>query len=776
MNDDFIKFTSTICGDSLPTFQTYDDDKSRKLHTLSSIRHGVTEEILAHLKELNTKGAGISLMVNEGDGKGRSNRNVVRIRVAVLDLDGSSLEAVLAAGLTPHIVVESSPGRYHVYWLVSDCTLEQYKDLQKRIAKRFVGDEDVNDLCRAMRIPGTFHNKKKPFLSRIIEIHDDLPSYTVEKIVTGLVLPEWEEDLPVAKKPTATVAVNSSANIAKVVEALSYIDMRNLDYKVWRDVGFAVHHEFGVDGFNIFNEWSKLDIAGYNEKSTSSFWESIPGETTTPIKIGYIFKLAKDSGWAPIAKYVDEMNQQYFVAFDAGRTSVFCETIHPIFKVRALQSMSFSDFRNLFCNQYVEDTKGDKEKLKPLGHAWIDHGARRQYKGITMAPQRDVPGFFNLWQGFAVEPAQGSWQLFKDHILNVICSGDQKLYKYVLGWMAYLIQNPGLPGQVALVLKGGRGTGKGVFAIYMKDLVGQHGRQVSQSKHVTGEFNAHLEDCILLFADEAFFAGDRQAENVLKTLITEETLSIVQKGKDLKTVPNMLHIIMASNNDWVVPAGTDERRYCVLEVSDQRKQDEDYFRAIETEKKSGGLEAMLFDLLAYDLSDFRIRSVPQTNALLEQKLQSLDQITTWWYSRLEDGSLLTDYSYWGPVPTQLLYDDFIKSAIKSGGSYRPTDTTFGMKMTSLLPTKDFSKKKLKRTLPARGAEYVTDKRISHYLMPDLNTCRKHFEILIGDSIQWCELGDDEVSSPNPISLLLNVKERTKNSSPFIFDKVDQDAA
>ena len=776
MNEDFHRFIGTICGDSLPTFQTYDDNKKRKLPALSSIWHSVTEEILAHLKKLNEQGAGISLMVNEGDGKGRSNRNVVRIRVVVLDLDGSSLEAVLAAGLTPHIIVESSPGRYHVYWLVSDCTLEQFKDLQKRIAQRFGGDKDIHDLCRAMRIPGTFHNKKEPFLCHIVEIHDDLQSYTVEEIVTGLGLPEWVEEQPAATKPAAKTGVKNSASIARIVEALSYIDPQPMEYADWCKVGFALHDELGVDGLSILNEWSKRDPLRHTDISTTTFWDGISGKTKTPVKIGYIFKLAKNSGWSPVAKYMDEMNLQYFVAFDAGRTSVFCETVHPIFKVRALQSMSFSDFRNLFCNQYVEDTKGDKEKLKPLGHAWIDHGARRQYKGITMAPQRDVPGFFNLWQGFAVEPVQGSWQLFKDHILNVICSGDQKLYKYVLGWMAYLIQNPGLPGQVALVLKGGRGTGKGVFAIYMKDLVGQHGRQVSQSKHVAGEFNAHLEDCILLFADEAFFAGDKQAENVLKTLITEETLSIVQKGKDLKTVPNMLHIIMASNNDWVVPAGTDERRYCVLEVSDERKRDEDYFAAIEAEKKSGGLEAMLFDLLAYDLSDFRIRTVPQTNALLEQKLQSLDQITTWWYSRLEDGSLLTDFTYWGPVPTQILYDDFIKSAIKCGGSYRPTDTEFGMKLKGLLPKKDFNKKPLKRTLPARGTEFVSDKRIMHYLMPDINACRKHFEGIIGASIQWCETCDDDVSSPNPIPLFAVGKAQTKNSSPFCFDEEDQDAA
>jgi len=32
---------------------------------------------------------------------------------------------------------------------------------------------------------------------------------------------------------------------------------------------------------------------------------------------------------------------------------------------------------------------------------------------------------------------------------------------------------------------------------------------------LVGNFNAHLIDCVLLFADEAFWAGDKQGENTL---------------------------------------------------------------------------------------------------------------------------------------------------------------------------------------------------------------------------------------------------------------------
>ncbi len=117
-------------------------------------------------------------MVNEGNGKGRSNGNVVKVRALFVDLDGAPLEPVLASEFVPHMIIESSPGRYHVYWLVCDCPLERFKSVQLRIALRFYGDKGVNDLCRVMRLPGFVHNKdlNKPFTSRLQNVQDIFPT------------------------------------------------------------------------------------------------------------------------------------------------------------------------------------------------------------------------------------------------------------------------------------------------------------------------------------------------------------------------------------------------------------------------------------------------------------------------------------------------------------------------------------------------------------------------------------------------------------------------
>ena len=105
-----------------------------------------------------------------------------------MDLDGSPIQPILdlAEDLQPHIIIESSPNRWHAYWLVNNCSLEQFKPLQQALAAKFNGDKAVNDLPRVMRLAGFSHNKGEPFITRINTMQDDLYPYSVNKLIVGL--------------------------------------------------------------------------------------------------------------------------------------------------------------------------------------------------------------------------------------------------------------------------------------------------------------------------------------------------------------------------------------------------------------------------------------------------------------------------------------------------------------------------------------------------------------------------------------------------------------
>ena len=53
--------------------------------------------------------------------------------------------------------------------------------------------------------------------------------------------------------------------------------------------------------------------------------------------------------------------------------------------------------------------------------------------------------------------------------------------------------------------------------------------QIFNPAQLVGRFNEHLRDCVLLFGDEAFYAGDKQHESVLKGLIAEPFLQMEGK-------------------------------------------------------------------------------------------------------------------------------------------------------------------------------------------------------------------------------------------------------
>ena len=183
------------------TFQTF-DDSPRKSASLSRILHGTFREHAATLAALNEKGAGVFIMVNAGDGRGRKACNVRQVRALFVDLDGSPLAPVQAAALPPHCIVESSPGRWHAYWRVMDCPLDRFTPMQQALAALFDGDRKVCDLSRVMRLPGFEHRKGEPFTTRLVSLDADRAPYRLAEIVHALNLHSAPVALPERKRRT----------------------------------------------------------------------------------------------------------------------------------------------------------------------------------------------------------------------------------------------------------------------------------------------------------------------------------------------------------------------------------------------------------------------------------------------------------------------------------------------------------------------------------------------------------------------------------------------
>ena len=171
--NDIKTFLSFFPG--LKTFQTFDDDSNRKAAKLARIKHCLDEEyngVLKCLNSLNEQGAGVYLCINETNGAGRKADNIIKVRAVFADLDGAILHPVWE--YEPSLVVESSPGKFHVYWCVDDekFMLEGFCQVQESIAAKFSADPKIKDLPRVMRMPGFYHKKHEPYMTSIIYTSD----------------------------------------------------------------------------------------------------------------------------------------------------------------------------------------------------------------------------------------------------------------------------------------------------------------------------------------------------------------------------------------------------------------------------------------------------------------------------------------------------------------------------------------------------------------------------------------------------------------------------
>lgn len=436
-----------------------------------------------------------------------------------------------------------------------------------------------------------------------------------------------------------------------------------------------------------------------------------------------------------------ELNGKHCVIKEAGKVRILNEEYDTILKRNSITRSTFDDLRNFYSNRFVECENAKEELvLIKLGKWWLEQSLRRQYEKLLFLPQppgvliEQDPKIYNLFRGYSVEPnEEGDWSLFKQHILENICNNDEDHYNYLIGWMANTVQNPARPGQVAIVLKGDKGTGKSKFAKIFGNLFGQHFLHVGNPKHLTGNFNQHLRDAIVIFADEAIWAGDKQGESVLKMLVTEETLIIEGKGIDPICCPNFVHLIMASNHDWVIPAGNQERRYFMLTVSNAKAQDGRFFEELSNQMNNGGNAALLYYLWKYDLSKFDLRKIPFSLALENQQALSLTSYQSWWEHKLRDGRLLYKHGKWEiEVSKKDIYDDYINDMKDQGIAHRLSKIAFQNFLKSMLESsKDFSNTK----------QIKTDKgeRPYVYTFPDLEVCRELYEKYTRRKYEWDDI-------------------------------------
>jgi len=163
------------------SFQTF-CDKGRDKKLIRQF-HGTIGQYIDELTALNKKGSGVYFTVNQTNLEGRATKHITKVRAVFCDFDGTPMPEKF--DVEPHFIINTSPNKYHTYWLIKDMPLQSFTLYQQSLASKFGSDPVVKDLPRIMRIAGFYHQKKKPYPVKIIKECITGP-YSMDEIRDGL--------------------------------------------------------------------------------------------------------------------------------------------------------------------------------------------------------------------------------------------------------------------------------------------------------------------------------------------------------------------------------------------------------------------------------------------------------------------------------------------------------------------------------------------------------------------------------------------------------------
>ncbi len=667
----------------------------------------------------------------------RADEDFAEERERIFNLTGS-----LPQGIPPATVIVDSGGGFQLFWKLKDpvpingdpTKIDKLKLYNKQF-EIVLGGDNCFSLDHIMRLPGTVNIPNKAKIARgRVKVLAKLIRFGTE----AYDLHKFKAAPSPQQSPGLKDKVPEQQIKAVRIKDVSHLDKHaQLTIPDWCKVVIVQgKNPEEPDKFESRSEWlfsaccelircGVPDEVIYGIITDSNFGISESVLDKKSQAEAYAQRQIRRANEEAINPILRELNEQHAVISDiGGKCRIITEIYDPTLGRYRISRQTFEDFRNRYSNRYVES--GDK--TIPAGKWWLAHPMRRQFNTIVFAPGREIEGAYNMWRGFAVEAIPGDCELYLSHLQENVCNNREDHYDYLIKWMARAVQIPDTPGETAIVLRGAQGTGKSFMARAFGSLFGRHFVPITDSKHLFGGFNAHLLDCVVLFSDEALYAGDVKHESILKGLVTEETLTTESKGVDAEVTSNFTHIILASNKQWVVPAGSNERRFFVLDVAETYMQNKPYFRKIKQQLDSGGREALLYHLMQIDLSEFEVRTVPDTAALQEQKILSLRSESEWWLNKLMDGRLLRAHTEWtGAVSKDALLDDYLTYAKDIGVTRRSSATALGKFLHRVCP----------KGYPKGYQQRVGEFRPYFYDFPTLEQCRNSYaQSELGGTYDW----------------------------------------
>lgn len=626
-----------------------DTDKGVAAHTM----RGSIREMFNTLQQYNQGGWGIFVCINAMDGQGRELANVQHIRTHALDLDNTltsaaNYERAIAAYPQPHFAVQSSPNKFHLYWLVEPYTGNEFYTIQQRkLAQMYDGDKMIIDPTRVLRVPGFYHLKDAAHLVTCWSINTG-PRWPVTALSDSLAHVNVINHVG-ARAPLGDPEMQAPS-LDWLKFALHLLNPNELDRQEWMSISAA----FKQSGWSLANEQTLLGIwqgwcesyskndAAENLKLWNSFretevgWAAFERRTTVP---AYMMHYGIQN--IPAQPPVPSAPKQEFPATVESSPNVpayefpellgaeecknyfgdcyFIARTGEIFSPQG-RYMNSTQFNGLYGGRHFIITNAGKS----TDEAWkaalrstiysipkVDH-VRFLPGEKTFAIIKDRMGRkgLNTYIPIEYDAKEGDVSLWLDHIARIM--PDEKDRNIFMGYLAHCVKYPGHKIPWAPLFQSAEGVGKAVFTKIMQHALGEmYVYQPKAPELVTSgsKFNAWMRGKLCIIVDEIKVDERRELIEILKPMITDPQVEVQAKGVDQEMEDNPANWIFFSNHKDAIPISKNGRRYAVFyshlqTASDIERAglDDAYFnRLFDWLKEQGGFQAVTYWLLHYPI-------------------------------------------------------------------------------------------------------------------------------------------------------------------------------
>lgn len=599
-------FLSTL-GAPPYIFQTFTDSKEqRKLSVkdpLARVLVGTFEEHIVSLQTLSSKGAGIFVQINAGRERGKA--AVTQVRALFVDLDhpdrADATLAVISKNMPkPSMLVSSSPGKYHLYWLVNNCSLTKFGLYQKHLTIRFFTDDSMGNLDRVMRIPGFPHQKKSQFQVTLKTYNikykiKDLEEY-MTKLPSDLLSPY---DIP--KPPTIPLPPQAKTtdnpfgiDINEDYEAPTVLAPGERTSKLIRHIGWMVQQ--GYDEAKI-----RCDIVKMNSDLCPENAAPIPPNILEGEVFGCVEKFIKKRDQeirsihgevfvkaTSVADIIPPAPPPPAVAELMGEPEPPTDTltawlerfIYIVDKKRVADSAVSGEWAIMTWEEFEKQHVGKKaSKSMKLTTAWLCARERLTARGVSYKPTYEPiitdssnQKFFNSYQPSDVVPAYkydiNKIGAFLEHIIYLFPKDDDR--ESFLGWFCYTITQPLKTVTWAPVLVSKQGSGKGWILEVMKKLMGETNVKPITPDRIENQFNSFLFNSTLVCLFDMYKSKNRQLDGKLKGYIDVEQAEANKKNAAERTEKVWANFLIFANADDDVYVEPGDRRFWLVELPDPR--------------------------------------------------------------------------------------------------------------------------------------------------------------------------------------------------------------